>query len=82
MFGEYVSATSFQNMVKEMILKVSLYNLVEDRPNWNRCDLRTTRYATVRMMSIKRNDNIMSIFDCCQYLLFIMDGCYKVCYIL
>ena len=27
MFGEYVSATRFQNMVKEMILKVSLYNL-------------------------------------------------------
>jgi hypothetical protein len=26
-FGEYVSATRFQNMVKEMILKVSLYNL-------------------------------------------------------
>ena len=27
MFGEYVSATRFQNMVKETILKVSLYNL-------------------------------------------------------
>jgi IS5 family transposase len=27
MFGEYASATRFQNMVKEMILKVSLYNL-------------------------------------------------------
>jgi hypothetical protein len=27
MFGEYTSATRFQNMVKEMILKVSLYNL-------------------------------------------------------
>jgi hypothetical protein len=27
MFGEYVSATRFQNMVKEMMLKVSLYNL-------------------------------------------------------
>jgi hypothetical protein len=27
MFGEYVYATRFQNMVKEMILKVSLYNL-------------------------------------------------------
>ena len=26
-FGEYVSATRFQNMVKEMIIKVSLYNL-------------------------------------------------------
>ena len=26
MFGEYVSAISFENMVKEMILKVSLYN--------------------------------------------------------
>ena len=27
MFGEYTCATRFQNMVKEMILKVSLYNL-------------------------------------------------------
>ena len=27
MFGEYVSAIKYQNMIKEMILKVSLYNL-------------------------------------------------------
>ena len=27
MFGEYISATRFQNMVKEMMIKVSLYNL-------------------------------------------------------
>jgi hypothetical protein len=27
MFGEYVAATRFQNMVKEMMIKVSLYNL-------------------------------------------------------
>ena len=27
MFGEYASATKFQNMVKEMMMKVSLYNL-------------------------------------------------------
>jgi hypothetical protein len=27
MFGEHVSSTRFQNMVKEMMLKVSLYNL-------------------------------------------------------
>jgi len=27
MFGEYTSATRFQNMVKEMMMKVSLYNL-------------------------------------------------------
>jgi hypothetical protein len=26
-FGEYVSATKFKNMVKEMMVKVSLYNL-------------------------------------------------------
>jgi hypothetical protein len=26
-FGEFVSATKFQNMVKEMMIKVSLYNL-------------------------------------------------------
>ena len=26
-YGEYVSATKFQNMVKEMIMKVYLYNL-------------------------------------------------------
>ena len=27
MFGEYTSASRFQNMVKEMMIKVSLYNL-------------------------------------------------------
>jgi hypothetical protein len=27
MFGEYTSATRFLNMVKEMMIKVSLYNL-------------------------------------------------------
>lgn len=27
MFGEHVSATRFDNMVKEMMIKVSLYNL-------------------------------------------------------
>ena len=27
MFGEYTSATKFQNMVKEMTMKISLYNL-------------------------------------------------------
>lgn len=27
MFGEYVTAVRFENMVKEMMLKVSLYNL-------------------------------------------------------
>ena len=27
MFGEHISATRFQNMVKEMMIKVSLYNL-------------------------------------------------------
>jgi len=26
-FGEYASANRFQNMVKEMMIKVSLYNL-------------------------------------------------------
>jgi hypothetical protein len=26
-FGEHVSSTRFENMVKEMMLKVSLYNL-------------------------------------------------------
>jgi hypothetical protein len=26
-FGEYVSATRFQNMVNEMMIKISLYNL-------------------------------------------------------
>ena len=29
MFGEYVSAIRFENMVKEMILKASLYNLFQ-----------------------------------------------------
>ncbi len=27
MFGEYTSALRFQNMVKEMMIKISLYNL-------------------------------------------------------
>jgi hypothetical protein len=27
MFGEYVSATRFQNMIKVMMIKISLYNL-------------------------------------------------------
>ena len=27
MFGEYVSATLFQNMLKEMMIKISLYNM-------------------------------------------------------
>ena len=27
MFGEHISATRFQNMIKEMMIKVSLYNL-------------------------------------------------------
>jgi hypothetical protein len=27
MFGEHTSATKFQNMVKEMTMKISLYNL-------------------------------------------------------
>ena len=27
MFGEYASAIRFQNMIKEMTMKVSLYNL-------------------------------------------------------
>ena len=31
-YGEYISATKFKNMVKEMILKVSLYNLFRAHP--------------------------------------------------
>ena len=27
MFGQHTSATRFQNMVKEMMIKISLYNL-------------------------------------------------------
>ena len=27
MFGEYVSTTKLENMIKEMMMKVSLYNL-------------------------------------------------------
>jgi hypothetical protein len=27
MFGEYTSANRFQNMVKEIMIKVSLYNI-------------------------------------------------------
>jgi hypothetical protein len=28
MFGEYISANRFQNMVKEVTMKMSLYNLL------------------------------------------------------
>jgi len=31
-YGEYISATKLQNLVKEMILKVSLYNLSKILP--------------------------------------------------
>ncbi len=31
MFGEYISATKFQNMIKEIMMKVSLYNLFRKR---------------------------------------------------
>jgi hypothetical protein len=30
-YGEYVSATKLQNMIKEMMMKVSLYNLFRKR---------------------------------------------------
>jgi len=29
MYGEYVAAIRFENMIKEMIIKVLLYNLVQ-----------------------------------------------------
>ncbi|HXS60723.1 MAG TPA: hypothetical protein VN703_07940, partial [Candidatus Sulfopaludibacter sp.] len=41
-FGEYVSATKLQNMIKEMILKLSLYNLFR-------------RLAYIRWMESKNN---------------------------
>ncbi len=42
MFGEYVSATRFQNMIKEMMIKVSLYNLFR-------------RYGIIEVDLIKNN---------------------------
>ena len=30
-YGEHTSATKFQNMVKEMMMKISLYNLFRKR---------------------------------------------------
>lgn len=30
MFGEYVTARNYQNMVKEMFLKISMYNMFVD----------------------------------------------------
>ena len=50
MFGEYTSATKFQNMVKEMIMKVSLYNLFRRWLNWSGNNLRKTSYATEHML--------------------------------
>ena len=35
-YGEYVSATKLQNIVKEMMMKVSLYNLF--RKEWHKPD--------------------------------------------
>jgi hypothetical protein len=54
MFGECVSATKFQNMEKEMMIKVSLYNLFrrivyERNENW----LIRTSYATEHNLGIK-----------------------------
>ena len=46
MFGEYVSAIKCQNMIKEMILKVSLYNLLEERYKHDRDRLWVPSYAT------------------------------------
>ena len=46
MFGEHIMATSLQNMVKEMILKISCTTYLEDQykqyENW----LTRTSYAT------------------------------------
>jgi hypothetical protein len=61
-FGEYVSATKLQNMIKEMILKVSLYNLfrrlayirwMESKNNklCNRAEIKTFYYS--RKLNIK-----------------------------
>ncbi len=46
MFGEHIMATSFKNMVKEMILKVSLYNYLEEQYEKNENWLTRTSYTT------------------------------------
>ena len=51
MFGEYVSATRFQNMVKEMTMKVSLYNLFRKLHKMDGNNLRRTSYATEQIVS-------------------------------
>ena len=52
-FGEYVSATRFQNMVKEMMLKVSLYNLFTRLALAGiDTDLRIISYATEQYLAL------------------------------
>ena len=46
MFGEYASATRFQNMVKEMTMKDSCTTYLEELHKMNQNNLRKTSYAT------------------------------------
>ena len=52
MFGEYTSAIRFQNMVKEMTMKVSLYNLFRKMNKMNGNNLRKTSYATEQKLQV------------------------------
>jgi hypothetical protein len=46
MFSEHISANKFQNMVKEMMIKVSLYNLLEELHKMDGNNLSKASYAT------------------------------------
>ena len=51
MFGEYTSDIRFQNMIKEMTKKVSLYNLLEELYNIDENNLRKTSYTTKQIFT-------------------------------
>ncbi len=64
MFGEHVSATRFQNMVKEMMIKVSLYNLFRrTQINRIRCYVRIKNQATKHSTFENEQDVGKAIYD-------------------
>ena len=49
MFGEHSMTIKFQDMVEEMMLKVSLYRYVYNQISQDRCDVRIVSYTTERL---------------------------------
>ena len=68
-YGEYVSATRFQNMVKEMALKVSLHSLLGrlSQPlKKNVCDQLVMQQSNWYAKSHESNNYKTNIFYICQ----------------